>query len=66
MCILPNFSAQDLELRKQKKKLITKKVDDKTEKVVIELALVENLIQLGSCELKISYFFRFINYKDLQ
>lgn len=44
MCILPNFSAQDLELRKQKKNLITKKVDEKTEKVVIELAFIENLV----------------------
>ena len=44
MCILPNFSAQDLQLPKQKKKLITKKADEKTEKVVMELAFVENLI----------------------
>jgi hypothetical protein len=44
MCILPKFFVQDLELRKQKKKLITKKVDEKTEKVVIELAFVENVI----------------------
>jgi hypothetical protein len=35
---------QDLELRKQKKEILTKKVDDETEKVVIELALLENLI----------------------
>ena len=44
MCNLPNFSAQDLELLKRKKELITKKVDKETEKVVIELALIENLI----------------------
>lgn len=44
MCILPNFLAQDLELLKQKKNLITKKVDEKTEKVVIELAFIENLV----------------------
>jgi hypothetical protein len=44
MCILPNFSVQDLELLKQKKEIITKKVDKKTEKVIIELALLENLI----------------------
>ena len=44
MCNLPNFSVQDLELFKRKKELITKKVDKETEKVVIELALLENLI----------------------
>ena len=44
MCILPNFSVQDLESLRHKKKLITKEVDDETEKVIIELALLENLI----------------------
>lgn len=44
MCILPNFSLQDLELLKRKKELITKDVDEETEKIIIELALLENLI----------------------
>ena len=44
MCILPNFSLQDLELLKHKKELITKDVDEETEKTIIELALLENLI----------------------
>lgn len=44
MCNLPNFSVQDLELLKRKKELITKKADEETAKVVIELALLENLI----------------------
>jgi hypothetical protein len=44
MCVLPNFSVQELEWRRQKKEIVKNKVDDETEKVIIELAFLENLI----------------------